>query len=457
MTPLVGFLPDADPTIPGVIVDGDNLVPTFRGYRDAFVIEPQTAAFSGGLSRGAAFLRNLGNIPYTFVGTASALLYYGGNSWSDLSKSGGYNLVEPNRWSFRQFGNVSLASAIGTKIQASAGGAVFADVDSDAPQASYLAVSQGFVIAYRLSTQADGWHCSALQDHTDWTPSLATQSATNRFFDTPGPITGARELGESVVVFKERSMYWHRYVGVPVIWASECIDNEIGAICNEAIVDVGNALMFIGEHDIYIFDGTRPVPIGEGIREWFFSRLWWSQRWATRGAFDRERMLVYWWYQRAGSPSGLPEDAIVYNLRTRKWGHTSGYPVTDALSYAIDTGFVGIANRESLYVVNDSKLATFNPTGTTARIRLGWMGDDMISSTLTKLRPRFLKNPKEATVQFLRSDDMEAMTIAGSANLQEGAFGTKQNARWHSAELTLTGPFEMTAIGNDIPRPGGKR
>lgn len=170
-------------------------------------------------------------------------------------------------------------------------------------------------------------------------------------------------------------------------------------------------------------------------------------------------MLVYWWFVSVDSAGAPPAEGIVYDLKSGKWGTVSGFRVTDVLNYAIDTGFVGIANRESIHVMSDGRLCELTGDAASGVMRLGWMGDDLISPTLTKLRPRFLVKPTTATADFYKAEDPDGADekLVGTATLREGAFGTQQNAHWHSARMTIPGVFEISAVGNDIPRPGGKR
>jgi len=464
MTPIVGFLPDGDPAMPGVILEADNILPTPRGYGNAF--EPLAVTFVAlpAATNGAAFVRTLVYAtPKLYVGTTAGLYQYSALAWTDRSKVGGY--AATSRWSFCQFGDATLAAATGHLIQQATTGS-FADI-SGSPQAKYLVVSNGFVLALNTSTSTDQWACCALRDQSDWTPAAATQSANGRLLDTPGPIIGARELGDTVIAYKERSIYRMRYVNVPLIWASEVIDQNVGAVCNEAVIDIDTAHVFMGEHDFYYFDGTRPVSIGEGIREWFFNRLLWRERDKVRGGFDRQRMLAYWWYPVVvpGSTTGTVKQAIVYSVKTRRWGHVSGHEVQEAIPYTLESGGLSFT-PETLHVVEDGILCNLVNPSQSSTIRFGWMGDDVISSTLTKIRPRFTSffsgNPA-LTAEFYKTDYLYNSVIGptaipiGTANWKEGAFGTQQNAHWHSAKLTIPGSFEMTAIGNDLPRPAGKR
>ena len=48
----------------------------------------------------------------------------------------------------------------------------------------------------------DSWYCSALYNQADWVPNIATQCATGRLIDTPGPNTACKALGSNIVIYK---------------------------------------------------------------------------------------------------------------------------------------------------------------------------------------------------------------------------------------------------------------
>src|SRR5690606_22888087 len=104
--------------------------------------------------------------------------------------------------------------------------------------------------------QPDRWWCSALEDYTAWTPSIATQSATNRLYDTPGPITAGRRLGDYLAVFKKRAIYLGQYVGPDQIWRWPLITDRVGAISQEASVSLEEFVLFMGDDGFWVFDGA---------------------------------------------------------------------------------------------------------------------------------------------------------------------------------------------------------
>ncbi|MGL4574044.1 MAG: hypothetical protein ACRCV9_04555, partial [Burkholderiaceae bacterium] len=223
MIPFAGFIPDADWTVPGAIADCVNLIPTEKGMAGGptpIVAVPGLAALPG-VCRGAAVLVNTLGSRRNFAGTQTALYELTGSTWTNVGRVVAYTGSPEARWSFTQFGNAALAANDADVIQASTAGA-FADI-AGAPAAKILVSAKDFVIAFATNEgtfgdQPDRWWCSAFQNHTSWTPSLATQATSGRLVGSPGGITAAAMLGGYAVAYKERSLYLGQYVGSPIVW-----------------------------------------------------------------------------------------------------------------------------------------------------------------------------------------------------------------------------------------------
>src|SRR5689334_936794 len=326
MIPILGFLPDSDPTIPGVLSDCNNLIPSEKGMIGA----PSPAVAVVGLAalasaaRGAAVLIDTGGIRRNFAGTQTKLYELTGSTWTDRSKVGNYTGSTDNRWSFAQFGNVAIASNYTEAIQFSASGA-FADI-TGAPKARFIVAAKDFVIAFATNDgtfgdQPDRWWCSAFQDYSSWTPSVSTQATTGRLVGVTGGLTAAATLVAYVVAYKERGMYLGQYVGAPIVWQWDQVPGEVGCVGPEAVVDVGGAHIFVGTDNIWLYDGTRANPIATNqVRQWFYDDGSATYRYRTIVYYDRQTARVWIFYPGASSSNGTPDRAIVYNLVSKKWG-----------------------------------------------------------------------------------------------------------------------------------------
>jgi hypothetical protein len=193
-----GYAPDLPQNTPGVLVDCTNMVPTIRGMKGAPNVQ-DPSGISGALAatcQGAVSLRKLDESVRVFAGTGTKLYEIAGGSWTDRTRASGgdYSLSSDIRWRFTQFGNVSIAASKSETLQASTTGA-FADI-AGAPKAGVVEVVGQFVFlgdtdegTFGDSPNRVWW--SAKGDHTDWTPSIATECATLLITSTPGKI---REL-----------------------------------------------------------------------------------------------------------------------------------------------------------------------------------------------------------------------------------------------------------------------
>ncbi|MEG7697764.1 hypothetical protein U2181_15475, partial [Listeria monocytogenes] len=82
----------------------------------------------------------------------------------------------------------------------------------------------------------------------------------------------------------------------PEVWKWDLVPGEIGVGNNECVVSIGSSHLFIGFEDIYQFDGSRPVAIGAGIKEWFFANLNKNYAYKIEGVHDYNNQCVWWFY-----------------------------------------------------------------------------------------------------------------------------------------------------------------
>ena len=345
MIPLLGFTPDAPTTTPGILLDCSNFIP----YESGMEAAPTASTYSSALAAaclGSETLTKLDGSRRVFAGTSTKLYELSGTSWSDVSRGTSYTVTGDNEWSFCQFGDTSLASCLDAVIQSSSSGA-FADLS--APKAkiivSALSSGGGQVLAFNTidatySTSPDRWWCSAMNDQSNWTPSVATQCATGRLVGGDGAITAASMLGpDRVVAFKANSLYVGNYVGPGennAVWSWNEL-KDFGCVGMNAVVDIGTALFVVGSDDIYIFDGARPASIATGkVRRWFNSNSSGTYKFKTLVKHDKQNQTVWVWFVSSGSGTGTRDMCLVYHLRTQQWGRAD-MTVESALMFAQPT------------------------------------------------------------------------------------------------------------------------
>jgi hypothetical protein len=467
-----GYAPDVDPTIEGVLTDCNAVVPSLRGIQGAPSAATTGVSVLAGTCIGAIAVRKLDDTLRFFAGTTAALYELSTTNWTDRSRGGGYTASNTQRWRYAQFGNVTLASNAGTTVQASSA-SVFADV-AGAPQAAVIETVNQFVFAFNTNegtygTSPDRWWCSGLGDHTIWTPAIATQCATGRLVASPGPILAGRKFGDQIVAYKKNSMYLGTYVGPPFIWSFVQIPGNAGAMSQESVVNIGTAEnpkhIFMGEDNFYIFDGSRPTPIGtEEIKRTVFLNLKQANYPACAALHDRVNSRVYFYYPY--TETNLPDRCVVYNYKTGRWGvdnrqieavmEYSAAGLTYAnlgSSYATyndlprssyDSAFLSQGLMVPAVFDTSHFLRTLTGGSLSSSITTGDIGDDVSYLTMTRVRPRFLTSPTSAVMtNYYRKNIGDALSVDTTTALSNGGFDVLRDARWHRVTLQFTGDWEM--------------
>ena len=471
-TKLLGYAPDMDPTTPGVLVDCANAVPSLRGMRGA--PGPVTGALPALAAAcvGAAVIRKLDDSTRMFAGSATKLYEAGASSWTDRSRAvgGNYAVTSGYRWSFTQFGNISLAIQKADYLQFSTT-AVFADITA-APKASIIESVGQFVLAFDTTEgtygdSPDRWWCCASGDYTDWTPSVATECATGRLISSPGPIRAAKRFGEQVAVYKGRGMYLGTYQGAPEVWRFDEVPSAIGAVSQEAVIDIGTIAYpmhaFMGFDDFYVFDGSRPTPIGVGwIKDKVFTEVDFTYIRLACATHDPVNSRVYFYYPVTSSLNRC----VVYNYRTKQWGRDDR-TVECALSYVTPgVTYNGLGSLYSTYadlpaLTYDSSFlssgatipAIFNGShvlqsltgaSVTSQITTGDMGEEEAFSTITRVRPLFLTAPETSILtNYYRENLGDTITTDTTTTYSDGKYDFMRSCRWHRLQFNFTGDWEM--------------
>lgn len=476
MDKLLGFLPDGEPTLPGVITDCVNFIPYVNGMRGA--PSPSTPASTPVLAdacQGIAVTTKLDDTRRILAGTRTHLYELLAGSWTDVSGAA-YTGGVDSRWSWAQFGNSTLAANLSDTIQRSTGGA-FSSV-ATAPKAKIIFTVGAFVMALNTvdgtyGTSPNRWWCCASFDDTSWTPSVTTLATTGELVSTQGQIVAGGRLGDYAVAYKESSIYVGQFVGAPAVWDwTQVPGGSAGCVGQDAWCDIGGAHFIVGPENFWLFDGSRPVPIGVGqVRQWFFDNSNPNYRYKTQCVFDRQNNMV--WTHYCSNGSTVLDQALVYHTLTKQWGRvtinvesvlnyiSSGVTIDglssisatiDGLSsYSFDSQFWLVGGR-ALSIVNTShQLQMLTGVSASSSFTTGDAGDDDRYSLLSKIRIRFAPGyaPTTATATtYAKATEGAPLTISNSGLvLNDGKFDALQSARYHRAKFDFTGDVRVLAIG----------
>lgn len=486
MVPFVGYAPDLDSRTPGILTDCSHLVPSLKGMKGAPSPQTRLLPALAAACRGANTLRKIDDTTRLFAGTTTNLYESGSTSWTERTRaSGDYNLGSSDRWRFAQRGDSSYAVAKSEILQVSTS-TTFDNVAADAPKAAIVEVVNGFVMLFNVNDQgtifdsadrANGWW--AARTDSTWTPSVANEAFTGDLTSTPGKITGGKRFGQAVIAYKDRSMYVGIYVGQSG-WEFTLIPGEAGALTHEAVVDVGtddNPIhLFMGYDDFYRYDGSRPLSIGNPVKETVFGELNRAFVHACMTLHDKRNSRVYFYY-----PSGsaiTPDRCVVYNYKTDKWGRDdrtveavvefvspgvtyeglgalySTYDDFPDLSY--DTAFFSAGYPTPAIFNTSHVIQTLDGNTDTSTMTTGDYGSDEFFSLLSRVQPAFLTRPSSGTMtNYYRNNLGDALTQDQSVSMDsKGRFDVLRSAQWHRAAFTFSGNVEMPGIRAEIQEDG---
>ena len=482
MTPLLGFMPDSDATTPGVLLDCEQLIPSENGMSSApSAIAPVGVGTLADACRGAAVVSDLNGVRRIFAGTTTKIYELASTTYVDQSRVGSYTLGIDSRWTFESFGNSVLAANEADAIQRSTGG-VFSDI-ATAPKADIIFSISGFVMALNYNSgtaTTDGWACCAYLDETNWAPSVATQATRGRLVSSEGKITAGKRLGNYAVAYKSKAIYLGQYVGAPVVWQwDQIIGGDAGCSGKEAIVDIGGAHVFVNDENFWVFDGTRPRPLGTGqVRQFWVDDSDPKYRFRTLAVHDKQGNRV-WFYYCSRNSLGVRDSVLVYHLGTKQWGRANrsveavlqfvspGLVINelDSLSSTID-GLPNIPFDSQYWFSGGRSVAVFdtahqilqmNGIAENSSMFTGDFGDDDGISMLRKSRLRFARSPTTSTaIGFKSFVEGTPPTIGTTTTLTDGSYYMTQRGRWHRIKYNFTGEVQITGIALELV-PNGKR
>ena len=485
MTPILGLAPDADPTTPGVLTDCTNVIP----YESGFAGAPKPVAVAVNAlpaeCRGAVVATRLDGTRRIFAGTQTRLYELNAGAWGDRSSTlGGYVGSSESRWSFCQFGDTSIASNLADAMQSSAAGP-FGPI-AGAPKARIVvSASNNFVLAFNTNdatygASPDRWWCCAQSNQTDWTPNVSTSANTGRLVAVEGPIQAALTLGDYVVAYKQRAIFVGAYAGPPVVWQWNLIPGgEAGAVGPEAVCDIGGAHFIVGNDNFWLFDGTRPQPIGTGvIRQWFLNNSNPTYRNRTKAIYDKQNGLVRVHYPSPAS-SGACDRCLAWHVAAKKWGRADavaeatlnyiapGVTIDGLNAFAstidtlpnipLDSQYWSAGGQAPAYFDAAHQLVSLTGNAGAASFTTGDLGDDDAVTLIERARVRFVQAPQAASATgFTKMNEGDALQGGAAGAINDGKFDLRQSGRFHRVRFDFAGPWRATAF--DVrPKVVGQR
>ncbi len=136
------------------------------------------------------------------------------------------------------------------------------------------------------------------------------------FQSTTDQVQAIVPLYQYLVVFKNNSIHLMTYQGLPIIYSDQLINTVIGTIYPFSVVSVNNLIFFIGNDNVYVFDGNTTTPIGTEIRKDLFAVLANSSNVQAIYDYNNNSYLIL-----ISATSGNPY-IYTFNTLTKSWYKT---------------------------------------------------------------------------------------------------------------------------------------
>jgi len=183
-----------------------------------------------------------------------------------------------------------------------------------------------------------------------WDPTLPDYDAGFvELSDTPGAIIDGLAMRDSFQIYKDDAIYAVTYTGrysvAEPIWNFRLVTTSTGIYGRRLVCDIGGQHVFVGDGDIYLYNGTDFKSIAdERVKNFFFNNISRTNRDNSYMIFNERTAEVWLCYPEAGNE--YCTKALVWDKNQNTWS-TRTLPGTTAAvftdirrGYTADGGFV---------------------------------------------------------------------------------------------------------------------
>lgn len=475
MIPLGDYLPDA-PAYGSHATVANNCLP-FEGYYGPFKSLVAYTPASTEAALGAFSAKSQANLPYNFIGGATKLQKITSAAWEDVTRASPYtNASADKQWEFTTFGDRVIATNYNDVPQSYIMGTSVDFVDlTTLLKASTVATVRGFVMFGNTTEAAVNYpnrvKWSALENPTDYVPSVSTQSDKQDLFgDSTGRVMKIVG-GEYATIFMENGIFRGTYVGGKVIFTFDQIVRGTGTLAAGSVASYGDMIFFLGNDGFYQMSSSGLMPIGEGsVNRDFFNDVYSGEYWRISSMIDPKNSLYIIAYPVA---TGFLQRLLIYNWVAKKWSTVE--PVAIESLFTFFSEFLSADSAAALALIGSPDTGPYASTSADSDIFKGGLkslgGIDsthaagtftgsalaaVVETAETQITPerksvvRMITPLIEGTggnsgvtVQIgARDSPQDAVTYSSAATMNaQGEAMMFSRARYHRARITITGGF----------------
>lgn len=441
----------------------------FGVFPKASSYEPfnQLAAFSSNTllnrCRGAIIAKTS-----NFAGDASALYIMSGSTTfvavtRPAGSGGAYSLVSTDMWQFTQFGDLLIAvnghnntttgftaHTIQAISSSSAAIPFFNLPGAGNLAAKTIATVRDFVVIGNVmhADSSSGTYIQrvrwcAVNNPTSWTADATTMADHQDLAGNGGEVMKIVG-GEYGVIFMRNAIYRMDFVGSPLIFQFDQVQNNLGAIARNAIAEYQNMIFFLSDTGFYAFDGATVTPIGRGkVDDSFWKgklpEIAFDSRFPDRvvAEIDPENKLVMWSYPSTNTTSGSCDVVLVYSWAYNRWSALTGLNIERVTRHISAGGATTLAVYNNVHGMSRFTGSQDSALFSLAELQFNKEG----LSTLVEARP-YLETSSTAVSAvistFVRAKlDTVFSAVAVTTVDAKGVANMRATGRYHAVRLSL--------------------
>lgn len=303
--------------------DAKNVYHTGAGYIPVKSLSQISTTGLDAKALGAFSAQDSSNVTHNFAGDESKIYSLSGVAYADVSKVGGYSVSSSERWSAAQFGHRVIFTNISDPVQYfdMDSSTLFADLAGTPPQARYIGTVRDFVVLLNttVSPQEVAW--SGFNNSDQWTPG--TNQCDTQTLQGGGNINGFIG-GEVGYIFQERAITRMTYVGPPLIFQFDLLEDARGLIAPGSLTRVGASMFFYSQDGFYVKNGDAPsTSVGnQKVDEWFAEHAQANTYQQITAAVDPAAKTVAWSFVSTDAATQTNPDTILfYNWQSQQWSY----------------------------------------------------------------------------------------------------------------------------------------
>jgi hypothetical protein len=441
------WLPDQPELGNPGLIEANNVLPDVDGYAPYRPLVPYNAG-SGTLpatARGMFSAFDATSV-YRFYGASADRLFIQSLTTNAfLTVSAALVSTTVDDWNFAQYENILFACNHDNTMYHTIG-AASNFITSNASKAAVVGVVGQFVVVGNLREGTDRPYTvrwSAIDDPTNWpTPgsetAIAAQAGEQNLNAAFGPVQSIIGGDQFAIILQSSGITRMTYVGPPAVFQFDEIERSRGAAHKHGAIKAGALTHFYANDGFYATDGVSVVPTGIGkVDKTFVANI--SPSANLRGVYNQSKKCVFW--SCGDGVATVPNRLYAYHTEVKNWSRANeGIRSLDQSHSSAVYGPYAFDENNILCVFTGTAGAATIETGETAWNEPGRTYVDGIKANVESSA-----TAPSMTVRVGSRNDLGSAvsyTAATSANSATGVANFRVDAKYHRAEITITGNFD---------------